>query len=154
MRYSKPTPVTRVHQWHWLRSHTVCGNAFCGSTPKTRSGRTATALSSRMVTPQCCCIACSILPVSRRSTRNTSTLVSPLCLVRGLLHDRCVVARKCSTQAVTCWELEPCVCVSYVVRLSAHQPYLNVCCWSCINKEEHVPKVGVDHLLPEEVADC
>src|SRR5258708_5818052 len=74
------------------------------------------------------------------------------CLDRALSHDRCVAARKCSIQAVRCWARSSGVSVSCVLLLP-FEPDLNVSCWSCIHKEKSVPQIGIDHLVPKEMAD-
>src|SRR5260370_40384350 len=73
------------------------------------------------------------------------------CLDRALSHDRCVAARKCSIQAVRCWARSSGVSVSCVLLLP-FEPDLNVSCWSCIHKEKRVPQIGIDHLMPKELA--
>ena len=49
---------TRARRWRWRRWPTCSGRTSCGSTRRTRSGRTATASCSRPAMRRCCCTRC------------------------------------------------------------------------------------------------
>ena len=70
-RSRRRTPATRGRRWRWPRSPTRSGSASCASTPRTRSGRTATASCSRPGTPRCCSTRCCTWPGCGRSIPTT-----------------------------------------------------------------------------------
>ena len=73
MRCRRPTADIPARPWRWLRWHSCCGIAICGTIPAIRTGRDAIASSSPMVTPACCCMPCSTSPATIcRSTTSSS----------------------------------------------------------------------------------
>ena len=61
-RSRRRTRGTPGRRWRWRRSPTCSGSASCASTPRSRSGPTATASCSRPATPRCCSTRCCTSP--------------------------------------------------------------------------------------------